>query len=292
MFARAYDLAKDFTHPLIISTRLQNGTVKCAIGAFVVVNAEGWIVTAAHAVRVLPAAQQHATEIASLAQARDGIEADKTKTDKQKRRALARLQPNPEWITNSSLWWGRDGFRVREFRVNEAADIAVGRLDGYDPAFCPTYPTFKNPRSLRIGTSLCRLGFPFHEASATFDPATSTFTLAPGTLPVPRFPIEGIYTRNFLAHRSPDGQRDVLFIETSSPGLKGQSGGPVFDVNGVVWGIQSHTRHFPLGFSPKVKRAGKEVEENQFLNVGLACHPSTLGALFDEFGVTYQRSED
>lgn len=291
MFARAYDLVSNFTQPLIVTTRLHNGTVKCGIGTFVIVNSEGWVVTAAHAVNVLPLAQQHAAEIAALAEARAALEHDLAKTAKQKRRELARLEANPEWITKSSLWWARDGLRIREFRVNEQADIAVGRLEGFDPASCPNFPVFKNPRSLPVGTSLCKLGFPFYEAAASYDDATGNFTLAPGTLPVPRFPIEGIYTRNFIAYRSPDGQRDTRFMETSSPGLRGQSGGPVFDVNGVVWGIQSHTRHFPLGFSPTVKVGGKDVEEHQFLNVGLAAHPASLIALFDESGIRYQLSE-
>jgi S1-C subfamily serine protease len=205
---------------------------------------------------------------------------------------LARLRANPEWITNSSLWWGRDNLRIAEFRVLEAGDIAVGLLEGFDPASIANYPVFKNPESLPIGTSLCKLGFPFHEASAQYDEATGMSALAPGTLPVPRFPIEGIYTRNFLAGHDQQHNRDILFIETSSPGLKGQSGGPVFDVNGVVWGIQSHTRHFPLGFSPKVTKGGKETEENQFLNVGYAAHPSALAAFLNENGVAFRVSDN
>jgi len=286
MFSRAYEAAKDFTYPLIISTRLQNGKVKCGVGAFVIINPQGWIVTAAHAVKVIPVSQQHAAEIANLGQARRTIEQDPRKTDKKKHRELSRLRPNPEWITNSSIWWGRDGVRVAEFRVLEAADIAIGRLEPFDPASVPNYPVFKNPASLPPGTSLCKLGFPFHDASASFDEATNRFTLAPGTLPIPRFPIEGIYTRDFLAGHTQDG-RDILFIETSSPGLRGQSGGPVFDVNGVVWGIQSHTRHFPLGFSPKATRGGREIEEHQFLNVGLAAHPATLAGFLNEHGVPF-----
>ena len=85
------------------------------------------------------------------------------------------------------------------------------------------------------GTSLCRLGFPFHQINATFDPVTRKFALAPDVLPIPRFPNDGIHTRVPVVI-SPDGQRQVKFIETSSPGLKGQSGGPIFDQSGFCVG--------------------------------------------------------
>jgi S1-C subfamily serine protease len=114
------------------------------------------------------------------------------------------------------------------------------------------------------------------------------FTLLPGTLPIPRFPIEGIMTRDANAGKSKDGKYDIRFIETSTPGLKGQSGGPIFDVKGAIWGIQSHTTHLPLGFSPKIKRNGKEIEENQFLNVGLGIHPSLLISFLTDNGVKFQ----
>lgn len=39
-----------------------------------------------------------------------------------------------------------------------------------------------------------------------------------------------------------------MFIETSTPRLRGQSGGPIFDVNGAIWAIQSQTHHLKLGF--------------------------------------------
>ena len=65
-------------------------------------------------------------------------------------------------------------------------------------------------------------------------------------------------------------------LETSSPGLRGQSGGPIFDTDGRVWALQSRTTHLPLGFSPEVEVNGKEVTEHQFLNVGWGVHSETI----------------
>lgn len=134
----------------------------------------------------------------------------------------------------------------------------------------------KNPANMICRASLCKLVFPFHNPNTQYDEASDRFFLQPGTLPVPRFPIEGIYTRNAMVAKSSNGDFDIIFLETSSPGLRGQSGGPIFDTDGNIWAIQSHTSHLPLGFSPKVISNNKEVEENQFINVGMGIHASTI----------------
>jgi hypothetical protein len=72
------------------------------------------------------------------------------------------------------------------------------------------------------------------------------------------------------------GGRQVAFVETSSPGLKGQSGGPIFDVNATLWALQSRTVPFPLDIAPAVKENGKEFKEYQFIQVGLGAHASHI----------------
>jgi S1-C subfamily serine protease len=82
----------------------------------------------------------------------------------------------------------------------------------------------------------------------------------------------------------------ATFIETSTPGLRGQSGGPLLDVKGEVWGVQSRTLHLDLGFKPTVKEKGKDVvvTERQFMHVGLATHVRHVVNLFNAFSVPYQ----
>ena len=48
MFRKAVDLARRFTVPVVISAQQKNGRCASAIGACVVVNSDGWIVTARH----------------------------------------------------------------------------------------------------------------------------------------------------------------------------------------------------------------------------------------------------
>jgi hypothetical protein len=50
MFVRAYEIVSRFTRPVVISHRNVKGDCSSAIGAFIVVNSEGWAATAAHIV--------------------------------------------------------------------------------------------------------------------------------------------------------------------------------------------------------------------------------------------------
>ncbi len=259
MFATAVQLAQGFTRPLIVSTRLANGTVTSGCAAFVIVNEDGWMVTAGHVMSELAAYQQQSAAPSDAA--------------------------DPARITNVSYWWGKDGVTVAELTVDGLADLAVGRLEPFERREVPTYPTLgDSARPLLPGTALCRLGFPFHAIGATFIDATGQFQLAEGTLPLPFFPLDGIHTRLYNVV-DPASHRQASFIEVSTPGLRGQSGGPVFDRQGVVWGIQSRTVHLPLGFNPKVTAGDREIEEHQFLNVGLAAHVAEVVRLLRSRGV-------
>lgn len=291
MFSKAYELASNFTNPVIVSIRFYDKKVECTGGAYVVVNDEGWIITVAHIAESFTAFQQHAKELKTYEEKLAEVQLDKSLTVKQRNKKLRQLKPNPKWIVNHSFWWGWDGMSLKDIRVLPEGDLLVGRLEPFNPTMVKTYPIFKDPaKGLRIGTSLCKLGYPFHELKASFDDKKGIFELAPGVVPLPRFPLEGIYTRNFLAGASKDGRYEIKFLETSSPGLKGQSGGPIFDTEGTVWAIQSRTHNFPLGFSPKIKRNGREVEENQFLNVGLGVHTKLVVAFLSDNGISFKLS--
>lgn len=264
MFAVAYKVVSSFTHPVVISNRFFDNTVECGCGAFVVINDEGWIITVAHLWDSFFLFQQHAKEISDYQNQLKLIQQDKNLDGKRKKKKIDHLKKNPRWITNHSFWWARDNVQLKDVKPLPEGDIIIGRLDPFDSKSIGSYPVLKDPANLSIGTSLCKLGYPFHKIEATFDETKNMFELAPGALPMPRFPIEGIYTRNVVVGKSKDGRYDIKFLETSSPGLRGQSGGPVFDVKGTIWAVQSRTAHFPLGFSPKVKKNGERLKKISF----------------------------
>ena len=292
MFAKACKLAQGFTFPVVYSARFWDGSVECSLGAFVPVNADGWVLSTAHLWKGSSAFAKHKAERADQERQARLIEQDNTLTVKQKRKHLARLQPNPKWITNQSWWWALDGLRLAEVKPLDDADLVVARLEPFKPDFVQEYPIFKDPsQNMDPGTSLCKLGFPFHSIQATYDEAKGTFLLQEGAIPCPLFPLEGIYTRDAFAGKSGDGKYDLLFLETSSPGLRGQSGGPIFDTKGTVWALQCSTQSLPLGFNPKIKLGSREVEEHQFMNVGLGIHSQVITSFLRDLGISFQMSD-
>jgi hypothetical protein len=290
MFAEALKSVVKYTYPVVISQRLYNREVKCGIASFIILNEEGWILTSAHVLGVFLSVEKHKKEIAEYEKRKAEIESNRKLNHKQRKKMLKKLPMNDKWLTNHSYWWGLDGVKVNGFHYNSFIDLAVGKLVPFDNKAISTYPIFKDPKEeLLPGTSLCRLGFPFHNISATFDESKNIFTLEKGAIPLPRFPIDGIHTRVAIAVDK-ESKKQAKFIETSSPGLRGQSGGPIFDVNGNIWGLQSRTTHLPLGFSPKVKYNKSEVEEHQFINVGLGTHVEEIINFLKENNIRFNIS--
>lgn len=278
MFADACEKAAKFTRPLIISTRQMDGKVTSNSGAFVILNREGWIITAGHVFDSFvkfQGDQNKIKEVNDLNMSRgSGSPHNAIRTD-------------PEWLTNHSFWWAWDGVRLVEAFVDRQIDICIGRLEPFDPKWVSEYPVFRNPESLRPGTSLCKLGFPFSQVESDFDEITKAFRIKKG-LPMPFFPMEGMHTRNIARGNSKEGNYEILYVETSSPGLRGQSGGPIFDRDGKIYALQVQTFSMPLGFQPIVEYDGKRVVENQFINTGVGIHVKTIMAMLRDRNVRFQ----
>jgi len=291
MFHNAYKLASRYTQPFIITMKCYDGSVESGLGSFVMINNDGWAMTAAHNFGAIFSYSQHQPEVKAYEERLGMINASQQLNDEEKDGQRKALHPNPKWITQYAIMLGGTVVNIFENFIHGEHDIAFFRID--PAAINPNtlYPKIKNYRTIGPGTMLCKLGFPFIDFKATFDESTQQFKLPPNLLPVPLFPNEGIFTRNFLKGLDAEGM-EILFLETSSPGLKGQSGGPIFDTEGVIYAIQSQNLTIPLGFSGKVMMNGQqEVETNQFLNMGIGVHPKTLEILLKRHGIRYDGAE-
>jgi hypothetical protein len=272
-----------FTRPLIISTRQVDGTVNASCGSFIVLNDEGWILTAGHMFDSFMKFQEDQNKIREVQNANNrslpGAPSNGVKKD-------------ATWFTNHSFWWGWDETRLTDALINRQVDICVGRLEPFHKDWIKEYPVFRDPNTLRPGTSLCRMGFPFANVESEFDEAIKAFRIKKGVLPLPLFPNDGIHTRNLTRGRSKEGRYEMLFVETSTPGLRGQSGGPIYDRDGKVYAMQVQTNHLPLGFQPSVEVDGERIVENQFINVGLGVHVKTIIDILREKGVKFHQEGD
>lgn len=290
MFAKACERVYKFTRPLIISTRTVDGTVSSSCGTFIIINPEGWILTAGHLFDSFVKYQQDMKKIKEV----EEINARKASMAVPGAMTLPDIiQLDPKWITNHSFWWGGDGLRITSVYVNREIDIALAKLDGFRPDMVQEYPIFRDPDTMRPGTSICRTGFPFANIATDFDEGSKSFRIRNGVLPLPFFPNDGIHTRNVLKqNKSKEGNYDMLYVETSTPGLKGQSGGPIFDTNGHIYAMQVQTNHIPLGFHPISEYDGKSIVENQFLNVGIGVHGKLLQQIMRDHHISFKVEGD
>jgi trypsin-like peptidase len=291
VFADAIQIASGFTFPVAIAHRVWGGQIRAGAAAFIVLNSDGWIVTSSHVFDTALKADQDRLKVQPLQNEIDKIRSDTrllpNYTASQVRRVEA--EADRDWITNLSYWWARDGVTIRDLSLLPDVDLAIGRLDPFDSASVSRYPTLKNPAlNFNPGRSLCRLGFPFHDITATFDPATRDFSM---NTSFTFFPLDGIFTRT-LEDPARTGKYHIKLIETSSHGRMGQSWGPIFDTRGHVWGIQSQTRHIPLGFDTEVQIGGRKVIEHQVINLGEGVHVETLAAVLTDLGVHFEMSTD
>lgn len=291
MFADAVEKAQQFTHPLIICKRLVDGSCVAGLGAYVVLNDDGWILTAGHILKELETCSKESRHFqdyqAKLAKS-EGL-------PKRERQAARRslTQPKAKSARNWSAIWtdqainGGQNPIVKDAKGIAEVDLGIARLEPFDASRVKAFPVIVNPDHIRMGTSLVRLGFPFHSLEPTFSEAEG-FVIPPGALPVPFFPIDGIATRNVNVTGGPKRGFPVQFLETSSPGLKGQSGGPIIDRDANIWGIQSKTQSFSLDFEPRVPN--KNTREHQFLNVGWGTHASTIVGYLTQLGIKFASS--
>jgi hypothetical protein len=154
-------------------------------------------------------------------------------------------------------------------------DLAILKFKGFTKNIYSSHAVFvSDAEKIKQGKSLCRLGYPFAEFNnfeykADIDDIEFTNQ---GNLGTPTFPLDGIITRNLLG-----ADRKIWGIEMSTPGLKGQSGCPLFDSDGLVYGMQSATNHLHLGFDIKGKEIlseGKKIKLNAqpLLHVGYCIH--------------------
>jgi hypothetical protein len=291
MFNKAYNIANKFTHPLIVTMRFYDKTVVGGLGSFVIINKEGWCMTAAHNFGAAFTFNQHHKEYLEYQTKINQITTNLEFNAEQKKELVSSLKINSKWLTDFSVLLGGKPMKILQYYLYGENDFALFKVDPKEFEGQAIFPKFMNPANISPGTSLCKLGFPFVEVKPSFDENTKKFSLPANLLPLPLFPIEGIYTRNLLYGKTKDGSMDILYLETSSPGLKGQSGGPIFDTEGNIYAIQSQNVTIPLGFTGTVEVNNQKIEENQFINVGIGVHPKTIEFLMKKHEIKYAIAE-
>jgi len=243
MFANAIETVGDYTRPFIYIYRNYGDTVVLpSTETMFFVNEDGCAVTCRHVAETILASQTINAKYAKFKQAKKQI------SDKLAFKRLEQEYGYKKGVTvNIKCNFKGCVSPIQQItcHIHKNYDLAIVHFKGFENLHYKGHAVFAdNADSVRPGEQLCRLGFPFPElGSAIYNGLTDDIEWGEsGTLNTPRFPTDGMVTRHVAANGR------VHAIELSTPGIKGQKGGPVFNKNAVVYGMQYETRQLNLGY--------------------------------------------
>jgi hypothetical protein len=149
MFKNALRIAEHFTLPVLLSRKTIAGRCAGNVGTCVVINRDGWIVTAAHLLRQWSQLQAEVQAVMDYPKLRKTIEDDITVSRQERKRRLAAMpRQRPDSSDQCSAFWGVLGAVLVEWQYiaisapgwDEVADIGVGRLEPFDHNSISNYP--------------------------------------------------------------------------------------------------------------------------------------------------------
>ena len=144
MFVEACAKSIKYTKPLVISVARVDGTVESGLGTYVMVNREGWAITAAHCVLPFVQFREHTEKMREIDRHNTEHPDDKKEYD-------------PKWLTAQSLWWGDSQIRMEKLHYLGELDLAIVKLINVPQNFVNDFPTFKSAQNIKQGMSLCRI---------------------------------------------------------------------------------------------------------------------------------------
>ncbi len=297
MFVEAIERVNQFTRPIhFISRYYGGGEIVPGTATLFFVNELGFAVTCKHVAAII---QQGDTLYSHFLKFR----AETRPFEKEKNYALhlRRLEGKYKMAEDtivrlrSTFMNAVSDFTQLTMHLHPTADLAIIQFEGFQSTRYGQPAVFlRDGTQVKQGKTLCRLGYPFPEFSnyhynKSLDDIEWNTT---GRADSPSFPIDGIVTRLV----GDPGLGRIESIELSTPGLRGQSGGPLFDTRGVVYGMQSSTAHLHLGFDQHKKEVmignkKQRVSNYPFLNVGRCVHVSVIKDFLRENNVKFYESD-
>ncbi|MFZ6663257.1 S1 family peptidase [Peijinzhouia sedimentorum] len=281
MFSEAIEQVSNFTRAIhTISRNYQSQQITPGAGTLFFVNELGYAVTCKHVAELLIQANNINNHYEGFKKERELIPKD-GKFKKQLRALEIKYGYDPKKTAQMKINFVGciDKMSGFTWHLHPEYDLAIVIFNGFQQLGYDQFAVFpKDTESIKPGNFLCRLGYPFPEFSnfQYNDSSDDIEWTQTGNPQSPRFPLEGMVTR-FLVDR----QGNKNGIELSTPGLRGQSGGPLFDREGLVYGMQSQTKHLHLGFDIENKSILsngqlKKVSDYSFIHLGECVHAETI----------------
>jgi Trypsin-like peptidase domain len=296
MFVDSIENVSGFTRPIHTISRTYLGkTIIPGSATLFFVNEEGYAITCKHVIDLLAASDNLNKKFMEFKNERNKIP-----PDGKFKKALMGLEMKYKYNTETVIQVKNtfvdciDSMSGFTWHLHPKYDLAILKFNDFGKVLYSGYAKFlKDSSKIKQGHFLCRLGFPFPEFTnfkhnETADDIEWTTTGVQGS---PRFPIEGMVTR-FLA----EDPTHFFGIELSTPGLRGQSGGPLFDKNGIIYGMQFSTKHLHLGFDITdkeilINNKVKKISDYSFIHLGQCIHAEIIKEFLKEKNVKYYEEE-
>ncbi|MDO9374067.1 MAG: hypothetical protein Q7T76_06605 [Ferruginibacter sp.] len=290
MFVSAIEKIQQFTRPVHSISRTYGGLILPGTATIFFVNNEGVAITCKHVAAMIPSAEKINAAYQSFR-----LEKNRIASDGKQHKHLTGLEVKYSYTKEATIQLKNtflncfDKLEAITTHIHPTLELAILVFKGFNKILYNGHATFVNEQaSIKQGQYLCRIGFPFPEFNnfrynKDVDDIEWTNTGNPNS---PSFPIDGIITR-FLGDAG-----GISGIEMSTPGLKGQSGGPLFDTSGHIYGMQFATNHLHLGFDLRDKEimnngTKTKVSNYPFLHVGLCVHVERIKAFLRENGIQF-----
>lgn len=291
MFIEAIEKAARFTRAIHSIIRTYGGKkIMPGAGTLFFVNEEGYAITCKHVAELLINSDKLNRLYSDFKAEREKLPGDGQFNQRLKGLELKYKYNNESIIQVKNTFVDCvDSMSGFTSHLHPKYDLAILKFNDYKNLRYNEHAIFlKDSSTIKQGEFLCRLGFPFPEFNNyKFNEANDDIEwTAEGISASPRFPIDGMVTR-FLAD-----ENKLYGIELSTPGLRGQSGGPLFNKDGIVYGMQFSTKHLHLGFDMINKEIisnnqTKIVSDFSFLHLGQCIHVDVIKEFLKEKGVQY-----
>ena len=292
MFVDAIEKVSGFTRPIMFITRYYGSdNVVPGLGTMFFVNDQGYAVTCKHMAALILNADKVNSKYAEFKKERATLAAADARKGLKHLEKKYGLNVNTAANMKINFMDVPSPFKGFTIHMHPKYDLAVIKFNDFERLNYSAENIYLlgDGNKVKQGKSLCRLGFPFPEyTNFAYNKDKDDIEFTKGRAAVPRFPIDGIVTRHMA---NEEGQ--VYGIEMSTPGLRGQSGGPLFDVDGVIYGMQFATHHLHLGFDMEnrqmvINGRTKTINNQPFLHVGQCLHINVIKDFLDSLNIEYK----